>query len=258
MTPPDALDDPAVPPHPEEAPTLVLGRRQRLGDQLYGQILEQIVSGRLKQGMRLPPETQICAMFGVSRPVVRQALLRLGADGLVQARQGSGTFVVARPSDRIADFAEPKQIAEFLRCNEVRLVLEGSAARLCAERRTEQDLARIIEARDAFAREAAAGATTAATDLAFHTRIAEASGNEFYPLLLGQLHEALSGFMALALLLTRTSLSERIAQVVHEHAAIVEAVAAREGEAAQVAMQFHINQARRRMIDRRKDEPKSG
>lgn len=241
----------------EDQPILVLSRRQRLGDQLYGQILEQIVSGRLRQGMRLPAEKQICAMFGVSRPVVRQALLRLGADGLVQARQGSGTFVMARPSDRLADFAEPREIAGFLRCNEVRVVLEGSAARFAAERRTEQELARIIAAHEAFTREADAGIASAEADLAFHTSIAEASGNEFYPLLLGRLHEALSGFMTLSLRLTRTSKSDRASQVVREHAVIVEAITAQEADAALVAMQFHINQARRRMIDRNRDEPRS-
>lgn len=68
--------------------TLVLarGQRTRLSDQLYGHIFEQIVSGKLKIGDRLPSEKEICEQFDVSRPVVREALLRLGADGLVTAR----------------------------------------------------------------------------------------------------------------------------------------------------------------------------
>lgn len=57
------------------APGLVLTRCQRMGDQLYGQILEQIVSGRLPEGTRLPVEHDLCKMFGVSRLVVRQVLL---------------------------------------------------------------------------------------------------------------------------------------------------------------------------------------
>jgi GntR family transcriptional repressor for pyruvate dehydrogenase complex len=240
-------------PDRDGRPVLVLNKRQRLGDQLYGQILEQIVSGRIQEGTRLPPEQEICKMFGVSRPVVRQALQRLRADGLVQARQGSGTFVMARPAARLATFAEPRQIAEYLRCIEVRLALEGSAARFAAERRTEKEMAKILATHEAFRGEAEAGAPSAATDLAFHTSIAAASGNAFFPMLLDQVHDAVTGFMTLALSLTRTSPHERASQVLREHAAIVEAIQIQDPDSAQIAMQFHIAQARRRMIDRNRD-----
>ncbi|OYV37975.1 MAG: GntR family transcriptional regulator [Rhodospirillales bacterium 20-64-7] len=231
---------------------LVLGRRQLLGDQLYGQIFEQIVSGKLAEGTRLPAEQALCRMFGVSRPVVRQALQRLAADGLVHARQGAGTFVMARPADRLRDYAEPREVAEFLRCVELRLILEGSAARFAAERRSEAELARIRAAQDGFAAEAAAGAATPASDLAFHRAIAEAAGNHFYPDLLRSLHESLSGFMTASLMLTRTSAVERAAQVLREHEAIFAAIALQEPESAEIAMRFHISQARLRMIDRRR------
>lgn len=243
---------PDQPANGEQA-VLILGRRQRLGDQLYGQMLEQIVSGRLPEGTRLPSEKEICRMFGVSRPVVRQALLRLGADGLVQARQGAGTFVMARPADRLSHFTNPEHVAEFLRAHEIRLVLEGSAARLAAERRTETELARIVAAQETCTREAQEGSLSPEADLAFHASIAEATGNAYFSLLFAQLQEAISGFMSLSLQLTHTSTSKRITQVLHEHALILEAVQMREPEAAQISMRFHINQARRRMIDRNRD-----
>ena len=82
------------------------GQRERLGDQLYGQILEQIVSGALKEGDKLPSENKICQAFGVSRPTVRAALMRLNADGLVITRQGSGTFLQKRPSDHLTRLAK--------------------------------------------------------------------------------------------------------------------------------------------------------
>ena len=66
---------------------LVPRRGERLGDQLYGQILQQIASGALKEGEKLPSENQICRSFQVSRPTVREALTRLHADGLVTTRQ---------------------------------------------------------------------------------------------------------------------------------------------------------------------------
>lgn len=242
-----------IAPEPSEPSGLVLNKRQRLGDQLYGQILEQIVSGRLPEGTRLPPEQDICKMFGVSRPVVRQALLRLRADGLVHARQGSGTYVMARPAERLSSFAEPRQIADFLRCLEVRLALEGSAARFAAERRSEKELADITAAHEAFVRESESGGASTAADLAFHTAIATASGNAFFPAMLEHLNEPINGLMNLALNLTRTSPRERASQVLREHTLILEAIAIQDPDSAQVAMQFHITQARRRIIDRKRD-----
>lgn len=237
----------------QPASGLVLARRQLLGDQLYGQIFEQIVSGKLAEGTRLPAEQELCRMFGVSRPIVRQALQRLRADGLVHARQGSGTYVMARPADRLREFAEPREVAEFLRCVEVRLILEGSAARFAAERRSEAELARIRAAEAEFAAAVASGSAMPASDLALHRAIAEASANHFYPDLLRSLHESLSGFMAASLMLTRTGGAERAAQVLREHAAVVAAIAMQEPDSAEIAMRFHINQARLRMIDRRRD-----
>jgi DNA-binding FadR family transcriptional regulator len=63
-------------------------KKERLGDRIYGQILQQIASGALRPGDRLPSENQICQTLNVSRPVVRQALMRLQADGLVITRKG--------------------------------------------------------------------------------------------------------------------------------------------------------------------------
>lgn len=248
------MADGKIKPADSEAPGLVLTRRQRMGDQLYGQILEQIVSGRLQEGTRLPAELDLCKMFGVSRPVVRQALQRLGADGLVHARQGSGTYVTARPAARLADFVEPRQIAEYMRSIEVRLVLEGAAARRAAERHSAAELVAIEAAHKRFRQEAESSGLTPSADLAFHMAIAEASGNGFYVVLLQHLHEVIEGCMNVALRLTRTSPRERASQVLSEHAMIVEAIRLQDGDAAQLAMQFHITQVRRRLVDRSRDE----
>lgn len=232
---------------------LVPGKRQRLGDQLYGQILDHIVHGRLKEGDRLPTEKEICDMFGVSRPIVREALMRLRADGLIQSRQGAGTFIINRPTARFSAFASASDVATYLRCLEVRLPLEGAAARLAAERRTPDQLARIERAHEAFRREGETGTFKPETDLAFHAAVAEATGNAFFSATLRSLNEAISGFMALSLSLTRTGSKERTRQVLDEHARIVEAIRGQHGETASIAMQFHIDQARRRLIDRNRD-----
>lgn len=243
---PDAL----APSPPGAGLVLVPGRRQRLGDQLYGQILDHILSGRLPEGSRLPPEKELSGRFGVSRPVVRQALQRLQGDGLLRARQGAGTWVLARPSERLGHFASSGDVPALMRCIEARLPLEGAAARLAAERRTPEQLARIAAAHDAFAASAEAGGMTPDADLAFHGSIAAASGNEYLLGFLHALHAALRQFMGVALGLTRTGSQERAATVVQEHAHVLDAIRLGDAEMAGMAMQFHIAQARRRVMDR--------
>lgn len=232
---------------------LARGQRVRLSDQLYGQIFEQIVSGRLKIGDQLPSEKEICERFGVSRPVVREALLRLRADGLVTAHQGLGTFVSHQPAARIESFARAEDVASYLRCQEVRVALEGDAARLAAERRTEEQMIAIDEAHDRFNKSVDAGVLNAEDDLAFHKSVVVAAGNDFYAQVLEQIHEALIGFMRLSLSLTRTGSKQRAQRVVDEHAAVVEAIREQDAERARVAMQFHLGQARRRLVDRDRD-----
>ncbi|MGH7066724.1 MAG: FadR/GntR family transcriptional regulator [Acetobacteraceae bacterium] len=231
----------------------MLARRQRLSDQLYGQIFEQITSGRLGEGERLPPEIALCRTFGVSRPVVREALQRLGADGLIRARQGSGTYVMARPAARVAEFADPGEISGYLRCMEVRIVIEAAAARYAAERRSAAALERIAAAHREFTAATAKGVIPPATDVAFHHAIAAASGNEFFLALLGKLEAALTGLITLGLRLTETGVKSRAAHAFDEHALILEAIAAQDPDAAETAMRFHLSQSRRRMIDRNRD-----
>jgi GntR family transcriptional repressor for pyruvate dehydrogenase complex len=233
---------------------LVPGRRQRLGDQLYGQILDHIVGGKLKEGDRLPAETELSGMFGVSRPVVREALLRLRADGLVQARQGAGTFIVQRPADRLRVLGNTGDVAALMRGLEVRMPLEGVAARLAAERRTPAQLDKIVGAHATFEQEAQTGQMTPKTDFAFHAAIADATCNECFASVLQHLSQVINNFMTLSLNLTRTGSAQRGRKVLAEHAEVLEAIRAQDPETAQIAMLYHVGQARRRMIDRNRDQ----
>jgi DNA-binding GntR family transcriptional regulator len=110
--------------------------------ELYGRLLEDIVSGRYEVGDRLPAENDFALSFAVSRPVVREALTRLAADGLVSARQGAGTFIARVPPRQIVKLVPRASIAGILRVFEVRIALEGQAARLAAGRRSAAELAR--------------------------------------------------------------------------------------------------------------------
>lgn len=229
------------------------GQRVRLADQLYGQIFDQIASGRLNVGDKLPSEHEICEKFGVSRPVVREALLRLRADGLVTAHQGLGTFVSHQPAPRLKTFSDVQNVGAYLRAQEVRVALEGDAARLAALRRTDEQLHKIGEAHAAFVEELEHGRVSPEADLAFHASIAEASGNDFYLGVLETIHESISGFMRLTLSLTRTGSRQRAQRVADEHAAILGAIREQDAERARIAMQFHLGQARHRLVDRDQD-----
>src|SRR5271165_1237857 len=154
---------------------LVPRRKERLGDHLYGQILEQIVSGALSEGDKLPSEHQICRSFQVSRPTVREALMRLHADGLVTTRHGSGTFVQKRPSDHLTRLAKVSDIAGMLRCLEIRIALEGQAASLAAQRRTPNQMDHISESLAALQVAFKGAAVPARADFEFHLAVAKAS-----------------------------------------------------------------------------------
>lgn len=221
---------------------LTPARREKLADSLYGQVLEQIVSGHLNQGDRLPSEAEIGRAFKVSRPVVREALLRLQADGLVYSRRGAGSFVKHRPPARLTDFAAVSDVAGLLRAFEARMTLEPEMARLAAARATDKQLKSIA---DAFAAlEASDDGLN--EDFAFHRAIAEATGNEIFPALLDAMRDLVLGGIDVARRLTRIGSKERHERVLAEHRQIMEAIASRDGNGAGVLMHYHLLQARDR------------
>ncbi|PWC32799.1 FadR/GntR family transcriptional regulator [Azospirillum sp. TSO35-2] len=232
-------------------------RRERLGDQLYGQLLEQIISGALKEGDRLPSEKELCQMFEVSRPVVREAMMLLQADGLVVARQGSGTYVQRRPPQGLAALAGLSDIAGMLRSFELRLPLESEAAALAAVRRSPDQLSRIGEALDGLVRALETGASptaASAADFAFHHAVAEATCNPMFVSVLDTLHPAIDRSMVVALNLLAGDAPQRTRRVLEEHARIFEAITLGDADAAALAMRSHLNRARQRLTDQHQDE----
>jgi DNA-binding FadR family transcriptional regulator len=232
---------------------LTPARRWRLADVLYGQLLMRIVNGDVAEGDRLPSEAEIGKMFGASRPVVRQALMQLRVDGLVYARKGAGTFVRMRPPARLHDFAEPADVASYLRSLEVRTGLEGEAARLAALRRTRNDLKSIEDAARALEDAITRKETGHEQDFGFHMAIAEATDNELFPRLLDELADIMHGSMAMGLSLTRTGSDLRRRQVLKEHWQVADAIAAQDAEAASLYMRFHLLQTRTRTTDARSE-----
>ena len=231
----------------------IVPRRERLGDLLYGQILEQILSGTLKEGDKLPSENDICRASQVSRPTVREALLRLHADGLVITRQGSGTFVRHRPPERLAGLADVSDVAGLLRCMEVRMGLEGQAASLAAQRRTRAQMDRITATLDALRAGFDSGTIPAEADFEFHLAVATASGNAVFVDVLEMLNETVRRAMGVALGITHAGSKARAERVYDEHGTITEAIDRGDAEAAGLAMRYHIHRARQRLTDGQRD-----
>jgi len=226
---------------------------ERLADQVYGQILEQIVSGAIREGEKLPTEKEISQSFRVSRPVVREALMQLQADGLVVARQGSGTYVQHRPPQGLMRFVDASAIAGLLRCYEIRLAFEGEAAALAANRHSPHQLHRIKAALDALRVAFDVRDLPNEADFAFHRAIAEASCNELFVHVLETIQNTTERSMMLALSITREGSQERAERVFDEHQRIYEAIALRDVEGATLAMRSHLIRARQRVTDHERD-----
>ncbi len=233
---------------------LNIQKRERLADQLYGQLLEKIVAGEINEGDKLPSENEISRAFSVSRPVIREALLRLQADGLVYSRQGVGSFVKARPPQGLIQFAEPSDVAGLLRCFEARLPLEGAAASLAAKRATKDDVKAIKAGLDALEAALTGDGLADKSDFDFHMAVARATGNEFYVSILESLNLAIISGMQVALQISKTGSAERIRRIMDEHTAIYAAIATGDADAADLAMRYHIHCARTRVTNHLRDQ----
>ena len=157
-------------------------RRRPLALDLVDALSAQIRDGRLLPGRKLPTEGQVMQAFGVSRTVVREALSKLQASGLVETRHGIGTFVVGAGEEPVFRIA-PQQmetLRDVIAVLELRIGVETEAAGLAAQRRTAQNLAVMRSALDEFAAAVEAGRDAVAADVRFHGEIARATQNEHF------------------------------------------------------------------------------
>ncbi len=153
-----------------------------------------IISGQLAVGDYLPAERVLCEQLGVSRPVVREALGRLVSLGLIESRQGSGTRV-ASPNGRDISVGFERLMrtsdAPLEDLAVVRLTLETTIAALAAIGRSDAHLARLAETQRVLGNPRKSLAAHVKADGAFHTILAEATGNRFLPLMLAPIHGVL-------------------------------------------------------------------
>ncbi|MFY9349829.1 MAG: FCD domain-containing protein [Sphingobium sp.] len=220
----------------------------RLSDHAYAAIVDIIQSEDLEVGARLPSEARLAEMFGMSRAIVREALMRLASDGITEARRGAGSFVKSRPSDRLAAFVNSAELPTTLGSYEVRFVLEAEAARLAATRRTPQEMLRIEEGM-ALLREALLSSEPAhAEDMELHRRIADATGNPAFRFAFDALNPDIEKIMRAGVDISRSRPPEVIATMLREHDVIVDAIRAQDPEGAALAMRWHLWEGRRRLM----------
>lgn len=236
----------------DEAPPDALKTRRPGG--LVPEIVEHLAAsvrdGHLQAGAKLPTESEIMARFGVSRTVVREALSRLQASGLVETRHGIGTFVLA-PSEagnfRITaeDFTT---VADVISVLELRISLETEAAGLAALRRTPENLLAMESALAAFDASIHADLDAVPPDFQFHMEVARATGNRHFADLMTYL-----GTMIIPRTRVNTALSapegrlNYLERVHSEHESIYLAVRNQDAESARAAMRTHLSNSRERL-----------
>lgn len=224
-------------------------KRATLADDLYEQILRRILSGEYVENSKLPTEAELAASYGVSRPVVREALSKLRDDGIILSRQGSGSYVKHKPGEAMLRFAPIASIADIQRCFEFRSPVESEAAAVAAERRDKTSLEDIGSALKSLDRSIRSGQVGVDSDYAFHLAIAKATKNRFYVATMTTLRDHIVFGMNLTRNLSRLYTTERLERVQAEHVEVYEAIKARNAEAARNAMRAHIAGARRRIFE---------
>ncbi|MFD5000136.1 FadR/GntR family transcriptional regulator [Streptomyces buecherae] len=209
-------------------------RRSALADQVIAQLRAQITSGEWPVGSRIPTEPELVEQLGVARNTVREAVRALAHNGLLDIRQGSGTYVVATSElagvmNRRFAGADPQHIAEL------RSALEAEAARLAARRRTEPDMRQLgvlLERRER-AWESGDAASFVEADGTLHMAVVAASHNDVLAELYADLGMVLREFL-------RANVGERLRPEAYvDHARLVAAIRDRDEERAAAEASAH-------------------
>jgi GntR family transcriptional repressor for pyruvate dehydrogenase complex len=220
----------------------------RLADRAYTGIVEMINADGLAVGDRLPSEARLAEMFGMSRTTVREALVRLAADSITEARRGAGSFVKNRPSDKLGAYMQLSELPTTLGSYEVRFVLEAEAARLAATRRSPDDMTSIEAGLQDLRRALMSSAPAHAEDMELHRRIVQATANPAFLIAFEALQSDVDRIMRAGVDISRSRPPEAIREMMHEHEMVVEAIRAQDGDGAALAMRWHLSQGRKRLM----------
>jgi DNA-binding FadR family transcriptional regulator len=226
-----------------------LSPSRNLVSELVDRVADEIRSGRLAPGARLPTEFELMAATGVSRTVVREAVAALRAEGLVVTRQGLGAFVaseahkaafriVAGPSD------EPGSISNVVSVLELRLAVEVEAAALAAERAGRRHVEQIETALMRIDAAVVSGGSAVAEDFALHRAIAQAADNPQFANFLDFLGRHFIPRQTIrAAEASATEQRAYLERIQKDHARIVEAIRSGNSKDARNAMRAHLTKS---------------
>ncbi|HET6315322.1 MAG TPA: FadR/GntR family transcriptional regulator [Chloroflexota bacterium] len=217
-------------------------RRSRIYEHIVDQIHALIREGRWAPGDQIPPERELAERFRVSRTSVREALRALEMQGIIESRQGGGTFVRSADTEALvpplaaAILRGQREMAEVL---EVRELIEPAVARLAAMRATLEHISELEVTLERQRECIAAGRPFVDEDTAFHYTLARAADNH----ILLRLHNVILDVLRESRQ-TYLHVPDRPQMSLRGHEAILAAVAAHNGDAAQAASLAHITEVR--------------
>ncbi len=219
-------------------------RHRNLAQGVVESIVGSIREGVLKPGEKLPTESVIMALHGVSRTVVREAISHLQAAAMVETRHGIGTFVLEPPAPPLLISADTiRTLGDVLAILELRISLETEAAWLAASRRTEQQAQ---ELGAALQRIVQGGSVEA--DVQFHLLIAQSTGNRYFVDILTHLGTTIIPRARVnSAQLTHDEPAAYIDRVNREHEDIYQAILRQDQEGARAAMRTHLSNSRERL-----------
>jgi GntR family transcriptional regulator, transcriptional repressor for pyruvate dehydrogenase complex len=216
-----------------------LARGSRLSDQVASAVLEMITSSPLRPGDRLPTERDLAGQFGVSRTAIREAVRSLVAKGIVDATPGRGLTVRspdhATARESMALYLRGHVEDDYRKVDEVRRLLETEVAALAAARATEAERAGLHTVCDEMEAVLNDLVVASALDVEFHRRIAAATHNELYLLMLDAIADSL-----LEIRRSTFRLPGRPSVALSAHRAIADRIAAADARGARAAMNDHL------------------
>ncbi|HJV46241.1 MAG TPA: FadR/GntR family transcriptional regulator [Bacillota bacterium] len=216
---------------------------KKIYEEVAEAIYEMIRSGQLKPGEKLDSVNQLAENFQVGRPAIREALTSLRAMGLIEMKQGEGTYVKEFEKDQItfplstAILMNKEDVAELV---EVRKIIESGTAAVAARKRTEQHLSMMEAALEAMLEAKGDEELGESTDLQFHMALAESTQNQLLLNLMNHVSELMVETMRETRRLWLFSKETTIEQLYKEHFAIYEAIKEQDEEAARTNMLIHL------------------
>jgi GntR family transcriptional repressor for pyruvate dehydrogenase complex len=221
---------------------------RRLYLQIAEKLRELIAKPDFAPNGRLPPERALAETLGVSRPSVREALVALELEGLVEIRMGSGVYLCATTQAQGAAALSQAELGDsLLDIMGARCVIEGSIAASVAPFCKAKDLKILREIYNEMRREVEGGRIPVASDRAFHLVIAQMSGNEVLVRTVTSLFDARHSPLS-ATLRGHFENETTWGAVPDEHRMILEALEAHDAIQAQATMQRHLKMSLERVI----------